>query len=306
MTEQQQEPASAVGQQYYYLGLAAVVVVILIAIWLLFRSPAVENVASPLPAVVETTSEPKMPTMVTNDSVTAEIEDTEPVVEPIVEPFRAEQPKVVDAPPELLVADSKLPALNESDAEVRSSLLDLSWQPGLAGLFMQEDMVRRFVALTDNVSRGQIVPELQVVQPLDRPFAVQSEEPEVYRIDPAGYQRYEPYLTLLESVPVAAQLALLEYYQPLFEEAFNELGYPDTSFIQRLMQAVDYVLEQPVRGGLFLLERPSVMYQFADPDVEAMTDVQKQLIRMGPDNQQRLNQWLQRLKIELKRQPAAN
>jgi hypothetical protein len=300
-------PASAIGQHYYYLGLAAVVAVILLASWLLFRSPPAEETVIQPPAVVETLPEREFPPTITDEPEVSDVPETEQMVEPEVEPDMTREPdstELVTESPELEV---ELPPLNESDPEVGSALLDLSWQPGLAGLFVQEDMIRRFVVLTDNVSRGQISSELQVVQQPDQPFVAQAEaDGEVYRLDPAGYQRYEPYLALLESVPVATQVQLLQQYQPLFEEAFNELGYPDTSFNERLIQAIDYVLDQPVRDGVFMLERPSVMYQFADADLEAMSDVQKQLIRMGPDNQQRLHNLLQRLKNELKAQEAAN
>ena len=305
MTEHEQAPAtaSAVGQHYYYMGLAAVVAVILIASWLLFRSPPADDVVMQPAPVVETLPEAKPERLAT---IPDEPEAIEPVeTELAAEPSVTTEPEQLDVVTVIPEPEIELPPLNESDPEVRTALLNLSWQPGLAGLFVKEDMVRRFVVLVDNVSRGQISNELQVVQQPDQPFVVQAEADE-YRLDPAGYQRYEPYLVLLESVPVGTQLLLLQQYQPLFEEAFNELGYPDSSFRQRLLEAIDYVLDQPIRDGVFILERPSVMYQFADPDLEAMNDVQKQLIRMGPDNQRRLNQWLQRLKTELKRQQASN
>lgn len=303
MTEHEQTPApaSALGQHYYYLGLAAVVAVILIASWLLFSSPPAEDVA-PSPAVVfEPVPQAETITPVPDEPESVAVIEDEATVEPVPETDLAVEIAPVEIEPVAVEPDVELPLLNESDAEVHSALLDLSWRPGLAGLFVQEDMIRRFVVLTDNVSRGQISNEQQVVQQPDQPFVVQADGEE-YRLDPAGYQRYEPYLALLESVPVATQVQLLRQYKPLFEEAFNELGYPDTSFHKRLLQAIDYVLDQPIRDGVFLLERPSVMYQFADADLEAMTDVQKQLIRMGPDNQQRLSELLQRLKTELKSQ----
>ena len=302
MTEHEQAPASAIGQHYYYLGLAAVVVVILMASWLLFRSePAKEVVIAQPPTLVE-----PLPQVETE---AAPIDEPEPEPLALAEteemsglytgPLVETDIETTDEVTEQVEPEAVLPQLNESDAEVRSALLELSWQPGLAGLFVQEELIRRFVVLTDNVSRGHISNELQVVQQPDAPFVAQQVDEETYRLDPAGYERYEPYLALLESVPVATQLELLQQYQPLFEEAFNELGYPETRFNQRLVQAIDYVLEQPVRDGFFLLERPSVMYQFADAELEAMTDVQKQLIRMGPDNQQRLQMLLLKLRQAL-------
>ncbi|MCC5824918.1 DUF3014 domain-containing protein [Alkalimonas sp.] len=296
MTERESSEASAPGQQLYYLGLAAVVMVLLIAGWLLFRSDSPEpEPVQPLPQAELTElpdAEPFVPDPVA----------LEPVPELPVEPLTGDLP--VDAMPELAEAEPEpepepaLPALNDSDAEVRQSLLQLPWQPGLAGLFVREDMLRRLVVLTDNISRGQISSDHLVLETPDQPFAVR-QQGEQLSLDPAGFSRYEPYLTLLESVPVPAQVALLRHYQPLLDEAFAELGYPDKPFEYRLLQAIDYLLAQPVMDGVFELELPSVMYHFSEPHLEAMSDVQKQLIRIGPDNQRRLNQHLTKLRLAL-------
>ncbi|MEE2001675.1 DUF3014 domain-containing protein [Alkalimonas sp. MEB108] len=301
MTERESSEASAPGQQLYYLGLAAVVLVILIAGWLLFRSDSPAPEPEPMPPVELVPlpdAEPYVPDPIEPQPLTEiipvlppEAVTSEPPVEALPEPDPEPKPE--------------LPALNESDAEVSQALLQLPWQPGLAGLFVREDMLRRLVVLTDNVSRGQISSDHLVFTTPEQPFAVRRQD-EQLTLDPAGFRRYEPYLTLLESVPVSTQVALLRHYQPLLDEAFAELGYPDKPFKQRLLQAIDYLLAQPVVDGVFELELPSVMYHFAEPHIEAMSDVQKQLIRIGPDNQRRLNQHLQRLKTELSHQQNSN
>ncbi|MEN3157172.1 DUF3014 domain-containing protein [Alkalimonas sp. NCh-2] len=298
MSEHESSEASASGQHLYYLGLAAVVLVILVAVWLLFRGdpeisePEVRPVAvpeqpeiteAPPPLPVEPVFEPREPEL---------------VVEPIVSHESAVDDGLQEDEQRQVAPEPELPALNESDAAVSQSLLQLPWQPGLAGIFVREDMVRRFVVLTDNISRGQISSEHLVLQTPQQPFAVKRDGEQLL-LDPAGFVRYEPYLRLLESVPASAQVALLRQYQPLLDEAFDELGYPDTSFESRLLEAIDYLLEQPVMDGVFELELPSVMYHFAEPHLETMNDVQKQLIRIGPANQRRLQQQLIKLRQEL-------
>ncbi len=49
-----------------------------------------------------------------------------------------------------------LPALDESDALVKQELLALNWKAGLAALFVDEEMIRRFVVQVDNIAQGQI------------------------------------------------------------------------------------------------------------------------------------------------------
>lgn len=291
---------SASGQQLYYLGLAAVAVAVLLALWLLLRpgSPEPERVVVPPVAtpVAQPVPEP-IPAQAAEPDLLLEPEP-EPVME---QPEAAAETEALAGLPVLepeAVPEPELPGLNESDPVVKDSLLALPRQPGLAGLFVREDMVRRFVVLTDNLSRGQISSDHLVLTTPDSPFAVREQEGQL-SLDPAGFSRYEPYLQLLESVPVEAQLALLRQYQPLLDEAFAELGYPDTPFEQRLLEAIDYLLAQPVMDGFFELELPTVMYHFAEPHLEAMNDVQKQLIRIGPDNQRRLNQTLTKLRQAL-------
>ena len=295
MTERESSEASAPGQQLYYLGLAAVVLVILIAGWLLFRSDSPAPEPQPLPAV-ELVPLPDAEPYVPDPIEPAPLTEIVPVLPP--ETVSSELPLEALPPEPEPEPELELPALNESDADVSQALLQLPWQPGLAGLFVREDMLRRLVVLTDNVSRGQISSDHLVLTTPEQPFAVRRQD-EQLTLDPAGFRRYEPYLTLLESVPVATQVALLRHYQPLLDEAFAELGYPDKPFEHRLLQAIDYLLAQPVMDGVFELELPSVMYHFAEPHIEAMSDVQKQLIRIGPDNQRRLNQHLTKLRQAL-------
>jgi hypothetical protein len=75
----------------------------------------------------------------------------------------------------------------------------------------------------------------------------------------------------------------LRFY-PLFQGAYQDLGYPTGYFNDRLVAAIDSLLAAPEPGGPIELTRPNVMYVFADPTLEALPAGQKLLIRMGPDN----------------------
>jgi hypothetical protein len=64
------------------------------------------------------------------------------------------------------------------------------------------------------------------------------------------------------------------------------LGYPNGYFNDRLVEVIDAMLATPETTGPIQLERPNVMYTFADPALEARPAGQKLLIRMGPQNAQ--------------------
>tara|TARA_R110002126_G_scaffold33382_39_gene104607 strand:+ start:1940 stop:2815 length:876 start_codon:yes stop_codon:yes gene_type:complete len=276
MTEQ----SSGSGQQLYYAGIAAVVIVILLALWMLLK-PA----AGPDPEISTVPSAPEVADVVPDvpEQQTSLPEPAEPVPEVTFE----SEPEIAAAGPE--PDASPLPTLEQSDPELKKRLLQLDWQPGLAGLLNTEQMVRNMVVTIDNLAQRQLVANHPVVAPLDQPFAATpAADGQTYQIDPAGYQRYEPYLQLLESVEPQQMLAIFERYQPLFAQAFAELGYPDMTFRQRLEQALKQFLAiEPVTADTTLL-RPSVAYTYADPAVESRSALEKQVIRMGTDNHQRL------------------
>jgi hypothetical protein len=71
---------------------------------------------------------------------------------------------------------------------------------------------------------------------------------------------------------------------PLFQRAYEELGYPGKYFNDRLMEALDDLLAAPELDGPLALEQPKVLYQFADPDLESRSAGQKILLRMGKAN----------------------
>ena len=79
-------------------------------------------------------------------------------------------------------------------------------------------------------------------------------------------------------------VAFYERLEPLFSQAFAELGYPDRRFDQVLEEAITQVLAAPELEGPFQLVRPSVMYRYADEELENLSKVEKLLLQMRPEN----------------------
>ncbi|WNO61989.1 DUF3014 domain-containing protein [Rheinheimera sp. MMS21-TC3] len=275
---------SATGQQKYYFAIAAVVVVLLLALWFLFKpKPDVVEIKQPITTAVE--SSPSVD--LAEPEIMAEPEpDVESITEVSIEPVEV-----------IAVVEQPLPTLDTSDTEIKQQIFNLDWQPGLASLIVTEQMVRNFVVQVDNIALGQLVKGHPILQPLDQRFIGAKKPP--YQLDSANFARYKPYLDLLESVSAAEVLASLQRFEPLAEEAFAELGYPDASFKQRVISAIDVLLQTPEVDYPIALERPSVMYTFADPRLEALPAPQKMLLRMGPENQKRLKAILRQYRTEM-------
>ncbi|MEO3866973.1 DUF3014 domain-containing protein [Rheinheimera fenheensis] len=264
-------------QQLYYAGIAAIVVVVLLALWLLFSK---EDKPEPLTLLPPELSEPAPATEPAATSVTEVPEPTQAPAEPEPTAELKSEPEPVIAP------EPPLPALDNSDAEVKQRLLALNWRAGLAGLFVTEDMLRNFVVQTDNIAQGQLAVGHPLLQPLEQKFAIS--DPDNMQLSDKHFARYEPYIQLLESVPASQLLPLFNRYEPLLQHAYAELGYPDQLFKNTLLAAIDMLLATPDVSYPLQLERPAVVYVFADPAIEQLPPAQKQMIRLGPDNQQRV------------------
>lgn len=280
----EQEPSK--NQQLYLLAIAGVVIVILIALWLLFaKEQTVEPTVNLMPPVV-------------NEPVQQEPE-AEPVTETVETAPEADtvDPVTVAEPEAVVTPEPAIPALDDSDTEVRQRLLALDWRPGLASLFVTEDMLRSFAVQVDNIAQGQLAAGSALLQPLEQKFTV--EDGAKLQLDEASFKRYEPYIQLLESVKPAQLVALFNRYEPLLQQAYAELGYPDQLFKNKLIEAIDELLATPEVNYPLALERPAVVYVFADPAIEQLPAAQKQMIRLGPDNQRKIRALLQQYRALL-------
>jgi hypothetical protein len=186
-----------------------------------------------------------------------------------------------------VVATEPLPTLDESDVYVQQKLLALPWKAGLASLFVNEEMIRRFVVQVDNIAQGRIVPEQALFKGLAQDFKAQKNDQQ-YQLEIANYQRYQRYLDLLESAPKAEVVALFNRLYPLLQQAYLELGYPDAQFRDRVQQAIRLLLSAPEIADEPRLALESVQYTFADPEIEQLSMAHKQMVRLGLKNQQRL------------------
>jgi hypothetical protein len=205
------------------------------------------------------------------------------------------------------VSPSPLPALAASDAYVSQALTDLLGRDKVQRFFHLEGFARRVVATTDNLAREHAPPVLWPVVPTAGRFTTLANRGEAgetsaaaTRISPDNSQRYTPFVLFVESVDAAAAVRLYKRLYPLFQQAYEELGYPGRYFNDRLVSVIDLLLSTPVQSGpleVALVEvkgpvasvRPWVRYEFTDPQLRKLSAGQKMLLRTGPENHRRLN-----------------
>lgn len=213
-------------------------------------------------------------------------EEAEP---PVVEEPAAVEPVSESGRPELEEEPLELPPLEGSDEVVRRLAAALSAHPALASWLATDDLVRRFVVVVDNVAVG-LVPrkEIPFLAP-EEAFRAEPGEAGPPRVHPASFDRYAPAAAVVGSLDPEGSLELYRRLRPLVDEAAREsLGYGADRFDETLRRALVHLLETPVPAGPPVLERRATSFHYADPRLEELSDAQKQLVRMGPDNQRRV------------------
>ena len=181
----------------------------------------------------------------------------------------------VSTAPDVAPAAS-LPTLDNSDALLREKLVDLMGRAPFSELVLPVALVRRIVATVDNLPR-ETAPRRVI------PLAA---VPGVY--EPSNFERYAPYVRVLEAIDEKALVADYARAYPLFQQAYVELGFPGKQFNDRLLQALDDLLATPELDAPLELVRPRVHYEFAAPDLETRSAGQKMLLRIGPQNAARV------------------
>ena len=209
-----------------------------------------------------------------------------PTPEPAQEVEVADQ---VAAEPELPVEPMPvLPSLNESDSFVMPRLAALETGESLMRVLASEDLIRKFVVFTDNVAGGNLPQMEYPVQRMTEEMAVTALDNNLYVMEPSSYKRFDEVIDTFVALDVDQGLALFRMTGPLFQTAFAELGYGERSFDNVLIEAIDNILNARTVEGPFQLVKPSVMYLYAEKGIEDLSPVEKQLIRIGPDNTRKL------------------
>lgn len=193
---------------------------------------------------------------------------------------------------------ASLPALQDSDAHVAKALDGLLGRDKVTRFLLTDGFVHRAVATVDNLARAQAPARLWPVQPTPQRFLVEGHA-DAQTIAPANAQRYQAFVEFAESIPVDEAARLYARLYPLFQAAYEELGYPGRYFNDRLIAVIDHLRAAPEPTGpvqvrLTKVEgevpslRPWVRYEYADPELQALSSGQKILVRMGVDHERRL------------------
>lgn len=237
----------------------------------------------------------------TEQSPAVDITETEAVIKPVVEVEVIAPPIVADIVPDIVETPVTpaivLPKLDDSDDFVNSKIAKLSWRKELLHLVLSDDLVRRVVVFTDNFAQGEIAYSHLPLQSPQGRYLIEKQAHDItdniaetrqsvdtFIVSAKNQARYLPYIDLIHSFEPEVLVAEFIEIEPLFAQAYRELGYGDKAFRTVLQSAIDRILDIKIPNDAGVLVQPSVAYKYQQQSIEALPAADKFLLRLGKEN----------------------
>lgn len=203
------------------------------------------------------------------------------------EPVQEKQLETEKAPVKPVVP--LLPHLDASDSLVREIVLGKNTSEGLSKWLQLDDLIRRSASFMDGLARGLVSEKIFPLGSPEGSFTTHRQDNVIW-LNAGNYERYNRIIRILLSVDMKQMARLFHRVRPLLETAFAELGYRPRQMDGIILQTIDNILTTPVIIEPLKLTRDSVVFKFADPELESLMPLQKQLLRAGPENTRRIQQ----------------
>jgi hypothetical protein len=231
---------------------------------------------------------------------------------PAPAPAASAQPVPASAPASAVEYPIEAPSADSgplAETGIGPALSELFGDKAVRSFFRVDDFAHRFVATVDNLGRAHAPTMLWPINPTAGRFTVDERSGRAVVSADNGL-RYAPFVQLVESVDAARAVDLYVRAYPTLQQAYEELGYPNRQFNDRLVAVIDQLLATPdvdralnvnlqeIHGPI-PSTRPWVRYEFSDPALQSLTAGQKMLLRTGPVNERRLKARLAELRREL-------
>jgi Protein of unknown function (DUF3014) len=191
-----------------------------------------------------------------------------------------------------------LPALNDSDPVVHDSLVGVFGRTAVEQFLVPQNIVRHIVVTVDNLPRRKVAVDLRPLKPTGGE-AVTAAQGEVTTLGEANFERYAPLARAVQGTDVKALAVVYERLYPLFQQAYEDLGYPGKYFNDRLVEVIDHLLQTPEVPAPIPVVQPKVFWEYADASLENRSAGQKLLIRMGPQNARIIKAKLREFRAEI-------
>ncbi len=224
-------------------------------------------------------------------------------VVPEVSPSRDTPAHPMVPPEQPALSDRKLvplPPLDDSDSYFLLALVDI-FGSDVEHLLVNEALIDHVVATVDNLTRSHVAEKIRPVGRLSAPFVADATGNDgIYTLSPDSYERYDLLVNLVAGADLEFITETYRRFYPLFQESYLRLGYPDAYFNDRVVEVIDHLLVTPEPKDPVRLVRPHVLYEFADPELEALSSGQKLLLRMGVEHAAEIKRVLKEFRMLIK------
>ena len=213
---------------------------------------------------------------------------------PPIAPPRPMLRQVVNVPK----AKFPLPQLGESDSFMLEALASVTGKESLMKIFRVELLIHNIVATIANLPNQGLPVNTMPVTPVPGNLVASVADGEM-SISSKNAARYTPYVRLAGVMNTEKLVALYLRLYPLFQQSYEELGYPNKYFNDRLIEVIDNLLAAPDIKEPVKLVQPKIVYVYADPDLEGRSIGQRILMRIGSENEAKVKIKLQEIRQEL-------
>ena len=212
----------------------------------------------------------------------------QPSVEPAPMPIEAEAPAAPIAAPVITDVQPKIPPApvvseETGDQYARESIDAVNGGKALAQFVAGDYVVERAVAIIDALRRGEVPYKLLPVGKPSTTFPISDNGLRV-TLDTAGFSRYDGFAQWVGGLNTPALVSLLNDYEMIATQALTRVGVTDFDIRSALLAATTQILSTPQVSVDAELMRREANWVYMDPELEALSSLQKQVLRMGPEN----------------------
>ena len=201
-----------------------------------------------------------------------------PEPEPIVEEVIVVEEEVLpELPPEPTVTEET------ADAYARETIESVNGGKALAQFVAGDYIVERAVAIVDALRRGEVPYKLLPVGRPSKPFPISDDGLRV-TMDSSGFSRYDVFAQWVNGIDVLAIVELLNEYEQIATEALSRMGVGDFDIRSAVLAATTEILATPIAPESAELMKREANWVYMDPELESLSPLQKQVLRMGPQN----------------------
>ena len=228
--------------------------------------------------------------LMTGDYGKSEVPEQTTEIKPVeIEMVLATEPEPIEE--EVVVVEEEvLPELPEptvteetADTYARESIESVNGGKALAQFVAGDYIVERAVAIVDALRRGEVPYKLLPVGRPSKPFPISDDGLRV-TMDPSGFSRYDGFTQWVSGIDVLAIVELLNDYEQIATEVLSRMGVSDFDIRSAVLVATTEILATPIAPQSPELMKREANWVYMDPELEALSSLQKQVLRMGPEN----------------------